>query len=475
MEARRALRRWQLHRRQLVSERERGLASRDAIAALRLRRATRWLHEVARCNMHMHRYKRAALQRIHAPIPLNDTHWVYHSVHSWRCRLAVDADRRQRLAESVCNFSPERRALLRGFKTFAMREPRWEIASERAEIRGHGSLLVHLSDRCRSGAIGSPTVKTVSREGVFRFAFLVGGGGSGVVVGVTDVVRPDATEEERANSNVWGLSLTHGCVFTKHGCHQARRGKQSIAPPLTEFPHATRCGLMVEVEVDVRTRRIAFGVGGSQLKAADEAVLPADHSGLRPWAFLWSISDRVALLPRGRPLRPTMATTPPRVTIVERQSLQSPKRQLPSARPLPSPSRPLSPLRDQPSTRLSSRPSDRQRRLSSRSRPWSQGGSAPNTPALPIGSAGRHPRHTSAATVFEDNDEGALPLPAAPLTPAEHKKEEQVASQPHLFEFALGLFEERQRHSPREQPRSFSWDVMKRVTTLYRDVYSQMW
>ena len=39
-------------------------------------------------------------------------------------------------------------------------------------------------------------------------------GGSGVVLGVTDA-WPDATEEERAVNRVWGLSLTHGCLYTK--------------------------------------------------------------------------------------------------------------------------------------------------------------------------------------------------------------------------------------------------------------------
>ena len=59
--------------------------------------------------------------------------------------------------------------------------------------------------------------------------------------------------------------------------------------------------------------------------------------------------------------------------------------------------------------------------------------------------------------------------PAPPLTPAKQKK----AEQPHLFQFALGLFEERQSGSPRAG-KSSMWDMAKRVSGLYTDTYSQL-
>ena len=46
---------------------------------------------------------------------------------------------------------------------------------------------------------------TMAVGGVYRFGFLVSGGGSGVVLGVTDA-SPDAAEDDRSLSTVWGLS-----------------------------------------------------------------------------------------------------------------------------------------------------------------------------------------------------------------------------------------------------------------------------
>ena len=66
-------------------------------------------------------------------------------------------------------------------------------------------------------------------------------------------------------------------------------------------------------------------------------------------------------------------------------------------------------------------------------------------------------------------ERSSSPLPAPPLTPAKQKK----AEQPHLFQFALGLFEERQSGSPRAG-KSSMWDMAKRVSGLYTDTYSQL-
>ena len=180
-------------------------------------------------------------------------------------------------------------------------------------------------------------------------------------------------------------------------------------------------------------RRIAFGVNGSPLMQAN-VQLP--NVALRPWAFLWNSDDVVMLVGRRRSRRAAMVPLPIRTPLRSR-TLPSPKR-LP---PLGSRSEAPMYLRDSPTFETS--------KASHRSRSPSMEETEADL------SPGRH---------------GAASPAASTRTRYQQEKEERH----HLFEFALGVFGQRQHYSPREQPRSFSWDITKRVTSLYADVFRSL-
>ena len=76
----------------------------------------------------------------------------------------------------------------------------------------------------------------------------VAGRGFGVVLGITDA-RPDATEEERNKSTVWGVSLTHGSLYIKHGTHKANLGMKTLVPPIPDETEHDFDPMVLEVEV----------------------------------------------------------------------------------------------------------------------------------------------------------------------------------------------------------------------------------
>ena len=398
---------------------------------------------------------------------------------------------KRRLRNGIMHFSPEGRALLRGFDAFAMRVPRWETGSKHARIKLSGAKVVHERSRMRDGAIGSPVI----RDGVYRFAFMVGGGGSGVVIGVTDanLFSPsgngdrsrDETEVDNVSS-VWGLSLTHGALYTKKGTGKGKIGTQTIAPPLSRWPPGEV--LHVEVEVDMRARRIAFGVNGSQLTQAS-ITMPSEE--LRPWVFMWNYKDSVMLLPRRRQKRSSMALLPPRTPIAERlptyreslrlhESLRSP------SFPSPSPSyRHADGTATSPEARanLTSRGGSSTQRGMQSSRSTARG--APFSSRIeglrsPDDIRGR-PESPPRRLKHEETDDGdtILSSPSSPSPWREGEGEKDVELRPDLFGRSVLEAAEAEiySNSPRNgSPRGLPWDwvkiaFVKRVTSLYQDVY----
>ena len=234
-------------------------------------------------------------------------HWFEH--------LRVIAEWKRDLNAAVDKFEPRRRRLLLGFEKFSMRAPRWlNLHMQPVTIKMNSQKLQvsHSLDRGRSSAIGSPIIR-----GVYTFAFLVRGGGKGVVVGVTTRAH---SEKEREAAAKWGLHLTHGCLFTKLGEQEGTLSNVSIAPSLAELPAGRP--IQVVVEVDVPRRRLAFGVDGGPVKQADVELPDGFGTQFRPWAFLWGANDKVALLPREQHRRPQMATRE-RTSLVKQQKLVS--------------------------------------------------------------------------------------------------------------------------------------------------------
>ena len=105
---------------------------------------------------------------------------------------------------------------------------------------------------------------------MFGFSFIVGGGGSGVVVGVTDA---DPAEENVSHATVWGLSLTHGVLYHKKGVEKATLGTQTLSTPLADY--GEKAVLTVDVEVNTKTNRIAFSLDGAPLMQDYELL--SDH------------------------------------------------------------------------------------------------------------------------------------------------------------------------------------------------------
>ena len=412
-------------------------------------------------------------------------HWFEH--------LRVIAEWKRDLNAAVDKFEPRRRRLLLGFEKFSMRAPRWlNLHMQPVTIKMNSQKLQvsHSLDRGRSSAIGSPIIR-----GVYTFAFLVRGGGKGVVVGVTTRAH---SEKERESAAKWGLHLTHGCLFTKLGEQEGTLSNVSIAPSLAELPAGRP--IQVVVEVDVPRRRLAFGVDGGPVKQADVELPDGFGTQFRPWAFLWGANDKVALLPREQHRRPQMATREKRTSLVKQQKLvsarvaaqrhvsiidspsSSPEKQQQrsplkgSARSSPSSSPPRSP----PSVYLRDSPTSKSARSTARTQTPKTVSARTPPPQTSSARFGQHdeeeePPQSPERWVGEEEaarahgERSSSPLPAPPLTPAKQKK----AEQPHLFQFALGLFEERQSGSPRAG-KSSMWDMAKRVSGLYTDTYSQL-
>ena len=83
----------------------------------------------------------------------------------------------------------------------------------------------------------------------------------------------------------------------------------------------------------------------------------------------------------------------------------------------------------------------------------------------PVGTASGRSTGRSPVATHRSNASSAASL---------RRRQVQEEATPHLFEFSLGVFEERPKQSPRDQPRSSMWDAVKRVTGLYMDVYRQL-
>ena len=70
------------------------------------------------------------------------------------------------------------------------------------------------------------------------------------------------------------------------------------------------------------------------------------------------------------------------------------------------------------------------------------------------------------------------PLPQTPHSPSPQKQEE--ATNAHFLDLFPGFKlpqrnnPGRESHRPQPSDRHFSWDIMKRVTSLYSDVYLQL-
>lgn len=228
--------------------------------------------------------------------------------------------------------SPEVRAKARAFEAFSSRAPHWTEANPNIQIKRNGTQLTHLCDRSRDGAIGLPIISAGSRQGVFRFAFGVLGSGIGVVVGVCDADGAKAGDRSKAGSDkagesaggekfspreggAWGLNLSHGALYTKSkGSVKGGLGSQQLVPPLlqqerdkrrkkaartggpppppvSEMPGGGANGeplgrFIVEVEVDMRRRQIAFGLNDGPLVQAAGTITADSVRSLHPLCTL---------------------------------------------------------------------------------------------------------------------------------------------------------------------------------------------
>ena len=178
-----------------------------------------------------------------------------------------------------------------------------------------------LAHRRRTSLVGAPVLK---RGGVYGFAFRVVGGGLGMVVGVSDASEPEVAAAE---AKAWGVHLTHGALYVKKKhSDKGTLGTQQLVPGigadrkaiegLTGDPELDETALaearevladeksdsiqrwqaatllriasydeskpplVVEVQVDMTRRKIAFGLPGQPLVEAPVTISTA----VRPWA-----------------------------------------------------------------------------------------------------------------------------------------------------------------------------------------------
>ena len=429
----------------------------------------------------------------------------------WHEHAVADGRRRRILREALSRRTPGERDTVRGFEGFAQRMPSWQNGS-RVRISTSGFTAKHERGRCLDGVIGAPAINPGS---LYRFAFVVDctgpERGAGVIVGVTDADSGEGGGD--AAASVWGLSLTHGALYTRKGLDKGSLGNQTLSTPLSDLRSFE--AYVVDVEVNLRTRRLAFaarlddgGPGNLAPMLQTDAILP--DAPLRPWAFVWNAEDAVHLLPRRRPRRPTMKSARDRGPLSSR--LLTPKR-------LPAPHVPWD---GSPHTVASTARSQlRYGGGSSSSRMPSRSSGSPASPSY-TSSRGSPPqpvpqcadrRDGAGSPPPEDHPlqpgrrtETSTPPPSRPAGPSlqmtttsspsaaplhtssgsrhhsphlaqsstSYRQRQQQQESPHLYEFSLGVFETRQPHSPREKPRSFSWDVVKYVTGLYKDVYRSL-
>ena len=193
-----------------------------------------------------------------------------------------------------------------------------------------------LAHRRRQSLVGAPVLKHGGvHGGVYGFAFRVVGGGLGMVVGVSDASEPEVTAAE---AKAWGVHLTHGALYVKKKhSDKGTLGTQQLVPGIgadrkaiegltgdheldeTALAEArevladeksdsiqrwqaatllriasydeSKPPLVVEVQVDMARRKIAFGLPGQPLVEAPVTISTA----VRPWAFFWSDTDSVML------------------------------------------------------------------------------------------------------------------------------------------------------------------------------------
>ena len=455
-----------------------------------------------------------------------------HNFRNWRLAALHHGTRRRALQQAWMRMTPRGRMLFRGLRAFAQLKPQWERLSAHTKCSSGKCKVTHTRGRNLDGAIGSPRI----RPGIYssyQFRFLVGGGGSGVVVGVTDADLGNEGGAERLNgATVWGLSLTHGALYTKKGMERATLGNQTLAPPLAAI--GKRDCLVVNVEINTKTNRIAFAMDDDPFIQAD-AELP--EVALRPFAFMWNVDDAIVVLPRDRPLQfihtPEMQPARVRVPVSERHHTKpSPKRLPPpsveSRAPLsPTPITPASPnmstVRSYNSRRHGSprrvpypvrhevagalppedaphvhrrpmmrcvHPEAATSACTTGPKQLSSSGVAQRPPSATV-SGRTKPLLTPASTSRQTASH--MPTPAASHRSAvsgsfgtssgdygrtsrsqANKRRLAEEATPHLFEFSLGVFETSPRQSPRDKPRSNMWDAVRRVTGLYMDVYRQL-
>lgn len=94
--------------------------------------------------------------------------------------------------------------------------------------------------------------------------------------------------------------------------------------------------------------------------------------------------------------------------------------------------------------------------------------------SLPPSQRGQPSQHGPAGQPGPSPTRHPLDHPGAAPDGTQRLHHESQGETPHLFEFSLGVYEERQKQSPREKPKSFSWDVVKYVTGFYKDIYRQI-
>ena len=229
------------------------------------------------------------------------------AIGAWRAMVKERKRRAGLIKQSLARMTPEGRAKYTGLTAFKSKCPTWE-----ANTSGPEATVVYSSDRfwitttrhrVRESVFGTPVVQ----RGLFRFAFRVHGGGTGVVVGVADASNRYGDDGKAPMA--WGLHLTHGALYTKRAnSDKGVLSTKQLVPqiiPDEEEDGLDENGLVpprvvdIEVEVDMDRRKVAFGLPGLPLVQA-----PVKLSGIvRPWVYVWEEGDSIALSSRPIPQR----------------------------------------------------------------------------------------------------------------------------------------------------------------------------
>ena len=400
------------------------------------------------------------------------------------------------------------RLLIAGLEAFKKRTPYWEqqrapttalvdaalLPRQPAQQQQHtyvsgrnGFGLLHQRDRARDSAVGSPAVK---QGELYSFSFALVGGGAGCVVGVADanskegrasvgsaaasldVACPSSAGSPSAApatahtggdgspaAAAWGINLSHGALYTKYADGNGELAPQQLlAIPPVGLVLGRSGAVIIDVEVDMRQRpfRIGFGIRDGPIVQAVAADLDGCER-IVPWVHMWGIDDAVVLLPQKQAREPRMQ---PRV--------------YPSGLAL----RPAY----SSSQRANARVAVSHRQLSHRQPRTPHGGRLRRPSAAGEADLDSALLETSSVTDSSSSNSSTVSAwaPAAASDPRKalsHRQQQMAKTHPQLCTFALSAYEERKqplRHSPERRPKARSWDIVRRVTSTYSDVYAQL-